>query len=90
MKYAIPRLAQEVKGQPFLRPESVPLLTNGFTIGKSYPILRQEANVYIVVNDRGHERIIFTDGSLCAHIVTRYGNHPAGFFEIQEGPCDTE
>lgn len=65
------------------------LRTNGFTIGKAYRVRRREGNCGVVVNDNGHDRTIFLDGSPCAHIVSIYStdrNWPrqfvVGYFEI--------
>lgn len=67
--------------------------TNGFTLDKAYTPIRVEGNVFIVLNDNGHERAIVTDESPCAHItrlVTRgyfKDHYPCGFFEVQGLEC---
>jgi len=59
---------------------------NGFTPGRTYPVLYPEGQGYVVRNDNGHERFVMVDGSLSPHITTYDrpmlgGNSPAGHFE---------
>jgi hypothetical protein len=78
VKSVIPRLAFS---------ES-PINTNGFTIGKTYPVYNVEGLGVTVLNDNGHERFVCLDGKETAHIMhttkTRFGmqSRSAGYFEI--------
>ena len=74
MRYAIPRQTRKLINS-----------TNGFTIGKPYPIVQVNRwGSAHVINDNGHNRFIPTDGSSNAHLQYRYGleAHCAGVFEI--------
>ena len=63
MKSVIPR-----KKEPSIF-QNYELSTNGFTFGKSYPVVKTEGSGGVVMNDNGHERFVMFDGSPSAHIT---------------------
>lgn len=87
-KAVIPRVSLGAK----IAPSS--LTTNGFTLGREYPIVGTEGQLAIVVNDNGHRRAVGLDGKLSAHIVAHYERptgrpgygypmqKPVGYFEV--------
>lgn len=92
---AIPRLSDNCAG---LR-EGESIDTNGFTIGKEYPIIKKvgvigDERLGLVRNDNGHERLVFLDGSPCAHITKQFANLDlfrclrtqivVGYFEVKK------
>jgi len=56
--------------------------TNGFTLGKYYPFVRNTGNGAIVLNDNGHPRFVMLDGSKSAHIMSRSGEAVGLFFPV--------
>lgn len=62
--------------------------TNGFTIGKEYPVHSIVGRGVVVLNDNQHERFVCLDSGSSAHIMDTvkdlYGTrqHSAGYFEV--------
>ena len=50
-----------------------PTITNGFTLEKSYIVIREEGNGYVVRNDNGHERFVCMDGKPSPHLLISNG-----------------
>jgi hypothetical protein len=73
---------------PHLEVSESPIDTNGFTIGKKYPVHNVEGQGVTVLNDNKHERFVCIDGKDSAHIMhttrNRFGmqQRSAGYFEI--------
>lgn len=55
-----------------------------FTAGKVYPIVGHHAWTYIVLCDKGHQRVISMEsGARSAHLPGTFDSDPCGTFEIR-------